>query len=361
METVERDDRPIARLDPEQLVRVAAVGHREDACRIAMKQQARVETTHDIVEQKACSPEQLEIRLVNSGIYCFDGALLWKHIGEIRPDNPPREYYLTDMAAIFGAAGHFVQPFEVADPREIIGINTRIELAEVDRILRDRKVNELMLDGVTIEKPETVTIDRNVRIGQDTVVESFARITGATEIGEDCVIGACSMIADSKVASGSTVLPFTHIVSSTVESGAKVGPFARLRMSARVDRGAEVGNFVELKNTHFGPGAKAHHLAYLGDATIGEKTNIGAGTITCNFDGVKKHRTTIGKNAFIGSNSTLVAPMEIGDDSYVGAGSVITEPVPPETLALGRARQVNKEGWVQKWKASKAAQGLENK
>lgn len=303
-----------------------------------------------IVEQKAATPEQLEIRLVNSGIYCFRSELLWKHIGEIRPDNPAREYYLTDMAEILTRAGHFVQPFEVADPKEIVGINTRIELAEVDQILRERKVRQLMLDGVTIERPETVTIDGGVTIGIDTIVEPFARITGRTTIGDDCVIGGCSVVADCTLKSGVTVLPFTHMVSATVDEGARIGPFARLRLNAHVQAGAEVGNYVELKNTIFGAGAKAHHLAYLGDSSVGEKVNIGAGTITCNYDGVKKHRTTIGKNAFIGSNSTLVAPLEIGEGSYIGAGSVITDPVPPDALGLGRGRQVIKDGWAKKRK-----------
>jgi len=303
-----------------------------------------------IVEQKAATPEQLEIRLVNSGIYCFRAELLWKHIGEIEPNNSAHEYYLTDMAEILHRAGHFVQPFTVDDPREIVGINTRLELAEVDRFLRDRKVRELMLDGVTIEKPETVTIDAQVEIGRDSIIEPFVRITGRTVIGEDCTIGSCSIIADSRLAAGVAIAPFTHMIATTVDAGATIGPFARLRMNAHVHEAAQIGNFVELKNTHFGPGAKAHHLSYLGDATIGEKVNIGAGTITCNFDGVKKHRTSIGDNAFVGSNSTLVAPAEIGSNSYVGAGSVITDPVPADALAIGRGRQVIKEGWVSKRK-----------
>ena len=299
-----------------------------------------------IVEQKSCTPEQLDIRLVNSGIYSFRGDLLWKHIGEIVPNNPAKEYYLTDMAEILSRAGSFVQPYEIADPREIVGINTRVELAEVDRILRDRKVHQLMLDGVTIEKPDSVTIDGGVKIGQDTIIEAFARITGSTVIGDDCIIGACSVIENSTLADGVTILPFTHMAATKVETGAKIGPFARLRMNAHVEGRGEVGNFVELKNTVFGEGAKAHHLAYLGDAIVGEKANIGAGTITCNYDGVKKHRTTIGKQAFVGSNSTLVAPVEIGEGSYVGAGSVITDAVPAGALGLGRGRQVVKEGWV---------------
>lgn len=307
-----------------------------------------------IVEEKSCTPEQRAIQLINSGIYCFRADLLWKHIVEIVPNPQANEYYLTDMAEIFARAGFFVDPFEIADPKEILGINTRVELAEVDSILRARKVRRLMEDGVTIERPETVTIDAGVEIGADTILEPFVRITGESRIGADCAIGSCAVIESSTLADGVSVLPFTHIVASKVETGARIGPFARMRMNARVEAGAEIGNFVELKNTHFGAGAKAHHLAYLGDAEIGDKANIGAGTITCNYDGVKKHRTSVGKGAFIGSNSTLVAPIEVGEQSYVGAGSVITDPVPADALALGRGRQVVKEGWAAKRRSAQA-------
>src|SRR5260370_5262098 len=292
-----------------------------------------------IVEQKAATPEQLTIELINSGIYCFRADLLWKHIAEIRPDNPAREYYLTDMVEILNRAGHRVEAMEVPNSEELLGINTRVELAAVDRLFRERKAREMMLDGVAIEKPETVTIDSGVRIGADSIVEPFAQILGCTEIGEDCLIGACSIVANSKLADRVRVAPFTSIVDSVVEADVHIGPFARLRNGNRVGKGAHIGNFVELKNTQFGAGAKANHLAYLGDAEIGGKVNIGAGTITCNFDGTQKHRTQIGQDAFIGSNSTLVAPIEIGEGSYLGAGSVVTDPCPPEPLAFVRRRQ----------------------
>ncbi len=306
-----------------------------------------------IVEQKAATPEQLSIPYINSGIYCFQADLLWRHLLEIRPDNPAHEYYLTDIVEILNRAGHSVAAMEVENPGELLGINTRVELAEVDRIFRERKVRELMLAGVTIEKPETVTIDAKVRIGADSIVEPFAQILGHTTIGEESHIGACAIIRDSTLAAGVEIAPFTHIVDSEIEAGAHIGPFARLRGKARIGANARIGNFVELKNTRFGAGAKANHLAYLGDAEIGENTNIGAGTITCNYDGTSKHPTRIGKDAFVGSNSTLVAPLEIGDASYIGAGSVITDPVPAEALALGRARQVIKEGWAAKRKKKK--------
>ena len=306
-----------------------------------------------IVEQKAATPQQLAIPLINSGIYCFRADLLWEHIGEIGTDNPAHEYYLTDIVEILNRAGHKVAALEVSDSQELLGINTRAELAVVDKIFRDRKVRELMLEGVTIEKPETVTIDCAVRIGADSIVGPFAQILGQTTIGEDCRIGACSIIENSKLADRVQVAAFTSVADSQVEAEAKIGPFARLRDGNRVGARARIGNFVELKNTQFGAGAKASHLAYLGDAEIGDETNIGAGTITCNYDGVQKHRTRIGKDAFVGSNSTLVAPIQIGDGSYIGAGSVITDPVPEKALALGRARQVVKEGWAAKRKKKK--------
>jgi len=306
-----------------------------------------------IVEEKAATPEQRRIQLVNSGIYCFRAGLLWKYLSEIKPDNPAHEYYLTDIVEILNRAGHKVHALEIADAKELLGINTRVELAEVDKIFRERKTRELMLAGVTIEKPETVTIDGGVYIGSDSIVEPFAQILGNAAIGSDCRIGACSIVQNSKLADGVEVAPFTYVADSNVESGARIGPFARLRGGNRVGAGAHIGNFVELKNTKFAAGAKANHLAYLGDSEIGERVNIGAGTITCNYDGAQKHRTVVGKDVFVGSNSTLVAPLELGDGSYVGAGSVITDPVPPDALALGRARQVVKEGWAAKKRKKK--------
>lgn len=232
-----------------------------------------------------------------------------------------------------------------------MGINNRQELAEVDRLFRERKLRELMLSGVTVVKPETVTVDDGVSIGMDTVVEPFAQILGNTKIGENCRIGACTIIRDSVVADEVEIGPFSIVASSGVGRGAVVGPFARLRIGNQVDAGAHIGNFVELKKAHVGAGAKANHLAYLGDTEIGAGTNIGAGTITCNYDGFQKHLTRIGEHAFVGSNATLVAPIEIGDGAYLAAGSVITEAVPPDALALGRARQVTKPDWAKKRRA----------
>jgi bifunctional UDP-N-acetylglucosamine pyrophosphorylase/glucosamine-1-phosphate N-acetyltransferase len=301
-----------------------------------------------IVEQKAATPEQLAIREINSGIYCFDAALLWKHLDEIAPNVASGELYLTDMIEILRRHGHLVKTLRVADPAEILGINTRVELAQADHYFRERKVRQLMLDGVTIERPETVTIDKFVEIGPDSVVESFAQIRGRSRIGSQCRVGAGSILRNVCIADKVDLHPYCVISDSTLESDSHIGPFARLRMNAHIEAGAHIGNFVELKKTQFGPGSKAMHLAYLGDATVGAGVNIGAGTITCNYDGEKKHGTTIAEGAFVGSNSTLVAPIAIGAGAYVAAGSVITDAVPDGALALGRSRQVVKSDWKKK-------------
>jgi bifunctional UDP-N-acetylglucosamine pyrophosphorylase/glucosamine-1-phosphate N-acetyltransferase len=304
-----------------------------------------------IVEQKAASEEQLRIREINSGIYCFTAELLWKHLDEIGTGNPAGEYYLTDIIEIFQRHGFPVATFRLDDATEVLGINNRVELAAVDKVLREKKVRQLMLGGVTIERPETVTIDQRVRIGIDSVVEPFAQILGETAIGEECRIGSGAIIRDSRLGDGVEVGPYTLVNRSVLEAGAKAGPFSRLRFDNHLEAGSAVGNFVELKKTRLGRRSKALHLAYLGDAAIEESVNIGAGTITCNYDGASKHPTTIRRGVFVGSNATLVAPLELGDGSYIGAGSVITDPVPADALALGRARQVNKEGWAKKRRA----------
>ncbi|HTS78212.1 MAG TPA: bifunctional UDP-N-acetylglucosamine diphosphorylase/glucosamine-1-phosphate N-acetyltransferase GlmU [Bryobacteraceae bacterium] len=303
-----------------------------------------------IVEDKACTPEQRSVREINSGIYCFRAELLWKYLGEMQPANPAGEYYLTDMAEILARHGHPLHAMHLDDSSELLGINTRIELADADRLLRRRKADELMLSGVTIERPETVSIDVQARVGMDTVIEPAARILGASEIGDDCRIGAGAIVENSSLADGAIVRPYSVIADSRLESGAQVGPFARLRMNAEIGPNARVGNFVEVKKSRLGTGSKSQHLAYLGDTQIGDRVNIGAGTITCNYDGEKKHQTKIGDGAFVGSNATLVAPLEIGNQSYIGAGSVITDAVPDGALALGRGRQVVKTDWVAKRK-----------
>ncbi|MDR3719354.1 MAG: bifunctional UDP-N-acetylglucosamine diphosphorylase/glucosamine-1-phosphate N-acetyltransferase GlmU [Bryobacteraceae bacterium] len=301
-----------------------------------------------IVEEKAASEAQKTIREINSGMYCFEAALLWKHLATLTPNPASGEIYLTDVVESLRAGGQATSACVVDDPGEVLGINSRVDLATVDAIFRSRKARELMLSGVTIEQPASVVIDQQVSIGQDTIVEPFTRILGQTRIGAECRIGAGAILRNATLSDGVEILPYSVIEDSSLEAGAHAGPFAKLRLNSVVEENAHVGNFVELKNTRLGAGAKAMHLAYLGDATIGKKTNIGAGTITCNYDGVKKHRTNVGDGSFIGSNSTLVAPLDVGQGAYVAAGSVITDAVPEDALALGRARQVLKESWARK-------------
>lgn len=306
-----------------------------------------------IVEHKVATAEQRAVRQINSGIYCFDASLLWKHLAEIKPNSVSKEFYLTDIVEILNRAGHKVSALLHADSNELMGINTRIELAIVDRIFRERKVRQMMLDGVTIEKPETVIVDLRVEAGMDSVIEPLVQLLGNTRIGENCRIGSGSIIRDSQLGNDVEIAPYTLIQSSTIDTGATIGPFARLRPGNHVQSGAHIGNFVELKKTILGAGSKAGHLAYLGDSVIGEGANIGAGTITCNYDGSRKHQTTIGDGVFVGSNATLVAPVELGSGSYIAAGSVVTERVPENALALGRSRQVNKEGWAKRQRERK--------
>ncbi len=277
-----------------------------------------------IVEEKAASADQKKIREINSGIYSFEAPLVWKHLSEIKPNPASNEYYLTDIVDLFNAAGYKVRALLHANADELIGINTRAELALVDNIFRERKTRELMLRGVTIRRPETVTIDSKVQVGMDSIIEPFAQLLGNTVIGEDCVIGAGSILKNCQSRNVSKSRAYTVAQDSRIERGATIGPFARLRPGNQVGENAHVGNFVELKKTRLGAGAKAGHLAYLGDSEIGAGSNIGAGTIFCNYDGSKKHKTQIGEGSFVGSNSTLVAPVEVGPGAYIAAGSVIT-------------------------------------
>ncbi len=301
-----------------------------------------------VVEQKSATPEQVLIREVNPGVYSFNASHFWELIQLVQPNNPAREYYLTDMVEILSSHGFPVSPYMVADETELLGINTRLELSVADRLLRLRKANELMLAGVTMEKPESISVDVEVEIGQDTYLEPGVQLRGKTRIGSGCRIGSGSVLRDCEVSDDVTILPYVVAESAKIESGGSIGPFARLRPGTRTEQDIHIGNFVELKNTVFRRGAKAGHLAYLGDSDIGADTNIGAGTITCNFDGAKKHRTTIGEASFIGSNSTLVAPVTIGAGAYVGAGSTITKNVESDALAIGRAHQVEKHGWAKR-------------
>lgn len=307
-----------------------------------------------IVEQKALTPAQHKIREINSGIYAFSTAPLFANIDRLSTDNAHREFYLTDMAALLVRARANVVALKAADPAEVLGANTLAELASLDAELRMRKCQELMASGVSIYRPDTCVIDPDVEIGSDTIIEPFVQVLGASRIGSDCRIRSFSIISDSQLANGVLVRPGCIIDQSQVAAGALLGPYSHLRPASEIGEGAHIGNFVETKKTRLGRGSKANHLTYLGDAEIGENVNIGAGTITCNYDGVHKHVTVIEDGAFVGSDSTLVAPVRIGKGSYIAAGSTITDNVPEDSLALGRARQTVKEDWAKRRRAEKA-------
>jgi bifunctional UDP-N-acetylglucosamine pyrophosphorylase/glucosamine-1-phosphate N-acetyltransferase len=303
-----------------------------------------------IVEQRDATDAERPIREVNAGIYAFDIAPLFVALARIAPANAQSEYYLPDLVGIYRQAGRAVSTVRVEDANEVRGINSRKELAQVSRIVRQQRNEALMAAGVTIEDPETTYIGPDVEIGGDTIVHPCVFLEGLTRIGSKCEIHANVRIVDSTLADGVTIFNCCVINGATVASGARIGPFAHLRPEADVREDAHVGNFVELKKTVLGAGSKANHLAYLGDATIGERVNIGAGTITCNYDGERKHRTVVEDGAFVGSDTTLVAPVTVGKGAYVAAGSAIVKDVPAGSLGIARGVQVNKEGWVAKKK-----------
>ena len=306
-----------------------------------------------IVEERDASPEERKIHEINSGIYAFDLELLFEALRGIASQNAQGEYYLTDLIAIYRRRKLPVETLTVDNPQEIRGINSRTELAEVSRIVRQTKNEELMAAGVTIVDPATTYIDPDVSIGPDTVIHPGVVIEGQTRIGAACEIQAHVRIADSEIADKVTINNFCLIIGARVADGASVGPFAHLRPATDVGAGAKIGNFVELKKTSLGAGSKANHLAYLGDATIGANVNIGAGTITCNYDGAGKHQTVIEDDVFIGSDAQLIAPVRVGKGAYVAAGSSITEDVPAGSLGIARGRQSNKPGWAARKKSSR--------
>ena len=314
-----------------------------DYGRIVRDEQGRVVS---IVEEKSATPEQRSIHEVNSSIYCFTLAKLWPVLSALRPENAHKELYLTDAISLLRQRNERVLAQIAADPREILGCNTRMHLADVDRIFRARKADEIMAAGATIYLPETVVIDSGVTAGPDSVIEPCVQLLGNTRIGARCTIRTGSVLQDVVVADDAVIGAHCVLDSAKVGPKAQIGPFSRLRPGTDIRAGAHVGSFVEMKKTVLGEGSKAPHLSYLGDATIGRETNIGAGTITCNYDGVAKHPTKIGNRAFIGTDTALVAPVKIGDGAYVAAGSVITEDVPANALGIGRGRQSNKLGWA---------------
>ncbi len=305
-----------------------------------------------IREHKECTPEELQINEVNSGIYLFD----WTHLARLLPKltnhNAKGEYYLTDILEMLIQEGQIVGVHCMEDPREVLGINSRRELAEVEGILRTRIRDHWMMSGVTMRQPETISIDVEVEIAVDAEILPNCQLEGRTRVGAWSKIGPNTRLQDAVIGDYCEIT-MSVVNQAQVGDGVTVGPFAHLRPDTVLADKAKVGNFVELKNTRLGEGAKASHLSYLGDAEIGAGSNIGAGTITCNYDGAHKHKTVMAEGVFVGSNSTLVAPLELGREAYVAAGSVITDAVPAGSLGLGRARQTNKDGWVEKKKPRK--------
>ena len=308
-----------------------------------------------IVEQKSLRPDQLNAPEINSGIYCFRTAALFAQLDSLSTENAHGEFYLTDVAGLLRAAGERVVAVAAERADEVLGANTIAEMMHLDAALHLETARHLMAAGVTIFRPETCVIDSTVQVGADTVIEPFVQLRGLTRIGADCRIRSYSVIQNSRLGDGILVRNGCVLDEAEVDNGAFLGPYAHLRPGSEIGAGAHLGNFVETKKAKLGRGSKANHLSYIGDAILGDGVNIGAGAITCNYDGVHKHTTVIGDGAFIGSDSTLVAPVTIEGGAYVAAGSCITEDVPAHALALGRSRQVNKPDWVRRPRATSKA------
>ncbi|MFH0872055.1 MAG: bifunctional UDP-N-acetylglucosamine diphosphorylase/glucosamine-1-phosphate N-acetyltransferase GlmU [bacterium] len=307
-----------------------------------------------IVEEADANARQQSIQEVNTGIYCFAASSLFEALEEVGSSNRQGEYYLPDAFPLLQKKGGRVKICYTADSEKVMGINSREDLAQALLALKRGKLTELMRGGVTILDPASTFIDIPARIGRDTVIYPNSYIEGETVIGEDCILYPGSRIVGSKIGDGVVVLDHCLILQSEVADGSKVGPFAHLRPQSQIGKGARIGNFVEIKKSEIGDGSKIPHLSYIGDATIGERVNIGAGSITCNYDGYEKHRTRIEDGVFAGSNSLFVAPVQVGEGAIIAAGSVITEDVPPHSLAVARSLQTNKEGWAQGWHKRKA-------
>jgi bifunctional UDP-N-acetylglucosamine pyrophosphorylase / glucosamine-1-phosphate N-acetyltransferase len=320
--------------------------------RVIRKSQTQVGA---IVEDSQLTTEQREVNEINSSFYCFTLKKLWPALARVKPENKHREIYLTDAIAVLASSGETVLAEVAPDAREGLGCNTRAELAEADRILRERKREALMSAGLTIQLPETVLIDPDVTAGEDSTLGPGVQLLGRTKLGARCQIEAGSVLRDTLLGDDVTVRVHCLIEESRLDQGTMVGPFARLRPGTHLKSGARIGNFVETKKAIIGPGTKVPHLSYIGDARLGSKTNIGAGTITCNYDGVNKYPTTIGNKVFVGSDSILVAPVRVGDGAYIAAGSAITENVPSGALGIARTRQSNKKGWAAKRRREMAA------
>ena len=332
---------------------LTAVIDRPDGYGRVLRQGGRVVR---IVEDRDATDDEKKVAEINTSVYCFDPRRLWPALADLKPNNDQGEYYLTDVIAMLNRAGGRIEALTVADPIEGLGINDRKQLAAVAAVQRSRILDRHMLAGVTILDPATTYIDDTVTIGPDTVIYPHVFIDVATEIGSDCVVGSGCQVRATRIADRVRLHPYCVLTESVVEDDAELGPFCHLRPKAHIGVKAKIGNFVEVKKSRIGRGSKANHLAYIGDATVGDGVNIGAGTITCNYDGVNKHHTTIGDGTFVGTNTSLVAPLTIGDGAHIGAGSVITKDVPAGALAVERAPQIIKESWATRRRERRAAQ-----
>ncbi len=298
-----------------------------------------------IVEERDTTEAERAIREWNPSIYAFDAPALWTALADLKPNNAQGEFYLTDTIGALVTQGARVEAIPANDFRDVLGVNTRIELAAAAALLRQRLLANLMFSGVTVTDPATTYVDVDVEVGQDTVLEPNTFLLRGTRVGEDCILGPFTRIEASMLGNGVRVLA-SQVVESVLEDGVQVGPYANLRPGSHLGPKVKIGDFVEIKNARLGAGVSASHLAYIGDAEVGEGTNIGAGAITCNFDGFHKHRTVIGKGVFIGSNATLIAPITVGDGAYVAAASPLAQDVPADALAIARAYPTIKEGWA---------------
>ena len=299
-----------------------------------------------IVEAKDATEDESRVREINAGLYAFEVPALLEVLGQLKPQNAQGEFYVTDVVGLLRAAGRPVGAVKAVDPGEALGVNTVAELAETSRLLRLRRNAEVMAAGASVEDPASTHIGLDAVVEADAVIRPYTFLEGRTVVRAGASVGPFARLVDAEIGARAQVLDHCLLRECVVGEEATVGPFAHVRPESRIGARAKVGNFVELKKTHLGDGSKAPHLSYIGDATVGPRVNIGAGTITCNYDGTHKHPTRIEAGAFIGSNSTLVAPVTVGEGAYVGAGSAVTEDVPAGALALGRARQVLKPGWA---------------
>ena len=301
-----------------------------------------------VVEEADATPYEKKIQEINTGVYLAEKATLFELLKTIQSNNHQKEYYLPDAVESAVKQGLRVESLETSDPQEVFGINTRLDLAGAGKILQARILKRFMLEGVTVLDPGTTWIDHRVLIGRDAIIYPQVRVEGKTVIGEGCVIGSHVRLIDSEIESGATIRDFCVINGARIQSGASIGPFAHLRPGTVIKKGARIGNFVEVKKSVIGPDSKANHLSYIGDAIVGQGVNIGAGTITCNYDGFKKYETVIGDEVFVGSDTQFIAPVRIGRGALIAAGSTIVKDVPPRALGMSRVQQVNKPDWAER-------------